>query len=60
MTWSTLGAGALSLLASAAIGWGITRLGIAIASRRIRRADGLPWIEARGSRTRRGGWSSST
>ena len=44
-TWSALAVGATFLLASFGIGWGVTRLGVAIASRRIRRADEEPWIE---------------
>jgi len=44
-TWSALAVGTPFLVASFGIGWGVTRLGVAIASRRIRRADGEPWIE---------------
>lgn len=45
MTWSALAPATPFLLASFGIGWGVTRLGVAIASRRLRRAVGASWIE---------------
>jgi Zn-dependent protease with chaperone function len=45
MTWSALAVGALSLLISFGLGWGVTWLGVTIASRRLRRAGDASWIE---------------